>query len=162
MPYTSPSRQSTAVIAPAAPDTRPASRSNSHHSHGPTVDGRAATASHQHHLPRSLSSKDFMYKHRRSPSYSKEDAFKSADEAAQHNKQINGHSPKHIPIGGESSPPKDTFLPVSAAGPDSNEKRRKKKKERPSFRLDNLAELEEALRRTLNSKPVSSPHEDEV
>ena len=100
-----------------------------------------------------------MYKHRRSPSYSKEDAFKTIDQATEHNKHINGRLPKQAFL---CNDPLSDETPIPAPTLEFNPKEKRGKKERPSFRLDNLAELEEALRLTLSSKRVVSPDEDEV
>ena len=91
-----------------------------------------------------------MYKHRRSPSYTKDDSCsKSAGGVAEGVKQSDGR----LAI-------KGTFSSASNTECDSVVKKRGKKK--PNSRLENLAELEEALRLTLDSKQDFSPDDDEV
>ena len=82
-----------------------------------------------------------MYKHRRSPSYSKDDSSRSVD--VKQSDLSNG-------------------TVSSAFNREHDSEVRKSGKQKPDFRLENLAELEEALRLTLTSKPDFSPGEDEV
>ena len=89
-----------------------------------------------------------MYKHRRSPSFTNDYSL-----PIEKQRQINGTFSENdaasnglIKTGG-GSVEKDEII---------------KKKKRPNFRLENLAELEEALRLTIDSKAAMSYNEDEV
>lgn len=88
-----------------------------------------------------------MYKHRRSPSYTKDDCSKSV-------KQFDDRS--------ACGEPQSNGTVSSAPDKEYDSEGKKRRKQKPNFRLENLAELEEALRLTLNSKQDFSPGEDEV
>lgn len=88
-----------------------------------------------------------MYKHRRTPSYTKDDSSKSV-------KQSDDRS--------ACDEPRSNGTVSSVSNKEHDSEGQKRGKQKPNFRLENLAELEEALRLTLNSKQDFSPGGDEV
>ncbi|KAI9691718.1 MAG: hypothetical protein M1822_007790 [Bathelium mastoideum] len=162
MPYTPPASQSPASSKTSSPNI---SRSNSYSVEPPT--NKPTPTSPRPGLPRSVSSRDYLQKHRRSPSFSSQHAPQTSSTVSGVGTAGDGSSPEQtIQPTSESirqSPPPVTDAPMpngailsppesSGSSDDETSAQRDSR-----GRLVNLAELQEAVRRSIGLKRDGSP-----
>ena len=161
MPYTPPVSQSPASSKASTPSV---SRSNSYSIEPPAIQSPTVP---RPGLPRSLSSRDYLQKHRRSPSVSNQNAPRSPTQPTRTGSAGDESSPNQtIQPPNDSirqSPPPVTDAPMpngailsppdSSGSSDDEASADRKGRER----LVNLAELQEAVRRSIGLKRDGSP-----
>ena len=160
MPYTPPASQSPAASKTTTPNI---SRSNSYSAESAAVP---PPSSPRPGLPRSLSSRQYLQKHRRSPSFSTQNGPGSASTATRTASAGDESSPKQTdqlpsvsirqspPVADAPIPNRAIISPPESSGSSDDEVTAERKGRQ---RLVNLAELQAALRRSIGQKRDGSP-----